>query len=78
MGLGGGGGGGSDKPFGIMPALVEPVRSRTSRQTPRVLRITSPFEVNGSSSTSPPYPVEDGGFAALDGKPSSARKVGLT
>jgi hypothetical protein len=32
----------------MMPARAEPVRSNASRETPRVLRITSPFKVNGS------------------------------
>ena len=41
-------GGGAGVMFGISPALVVPVRSRTSRQTPKVLRIGFPFGVNES------------------------------
>jgi hypothetical protein len=42
------GGGGEVIQFGISPALAEPVRSKTSRETPKVLRIVFPFEVDES------------------------------
>jgi hypothetical protein len=42
------GGGGAGDQFGISPALIELVRSRTSRQIPKVLRIVFSFnEIDG-------------------------------
>jgi hypothetical protein len=73
-----GGGGGAGSKFGMMPALAEPVRSRTNRQTPRVLRITFPFEVMGANQTRRRILLRYGGFVALDRKWASAKRGVLT
>jgi hypothetical protein len=62
----------------MMPALAEPVRSKTSRQTPRVLRIAFPFEVMGANQSRRRILLRDGGFAAYDHFWSCAKKGGLT
>lgn len=73
-----GGGGGVGEPFGMIPALVVPVRSKISRETPRVLRITFPFEVMGANQSCRRILLRDGGFAVHDQIWSYAQKGGLT
>jgi hypothetical protein len=71
-------GGGAGLSFGMMPALAELVRSRTSRETPRDLRIAFPFEVMGANQSRRRILLRYGGFAAYDQIWSYETKGGLT
>ena len=62
----------------MRPAWAEPVRSRTNKQTPRVLRIAFPFEVMEVNHNRRRNPLWEGGFAVLDTNLSAQRKVCLT
>jgi hypothetical protein len=64
--------------FGMMPALAELVRSKTSRQTPRVLRITFPFEVIEANQRRRRILMRYGGFAVHDQIRSCAKRGVLT
>ena len=70
--------GGTGGMFGMTPALAEPVRSRKSRQIPRVLRIAFPFEVMEVNQSRRRILLRYGGFAALDKNLSAQRKGCLT
>jgi hypothetical protein len=62
----------------MIPALADPVRRRTSKQTPKLLRIAFPFEVIEANQSRRRILLRDGGFAVHDQKWSCAKKGGLT
>ena len=64
--------------LGMRPALAGMVRSRISRETPKVLRIVFPFEVMETNQCRRRILLRDGGFAAADKNLSPQGRACLT
>jgi hypothetical protein len=72
------GGGGAGDSFGVRPAWAELVRSRISRQTPKVLCIAFPFVITGANQRRRRILLKDGGFVAADKNLSPQGRACLT